>query len=72
MLSAVKEDTERMKKRLGSYDLQRVGQSFTSIRKLVNQLEILVNALEACVAPEAPGSMSLGGRWKNPSPPTAP
>ena len=63
VLSAVKEDRERLLQRVGAHDKQRLDQYFTSVRQLEQQLEILLAGppdLESCERPPSPSGESLG------------
>jgi hypothetical protein len=62
VLSAVREDAQRLEGRLGSHDRQRLDQYFTSLRQLENQIELSLRppALEACTRPRAPMGEHLG------------
>jgi len=56
VLSAVLEDSQRLRNELGSHDRQRLDQYFTAVRQLENQLEIALTeppVLEACAPPRA-------------------
>jgi hypothetical protein len=61
-LSAVAEDSQRLEKRLGSHDKQRLDQYFTSLRQLERQIEISLTPpnLEACRRPAAPRNEDIG------------
>jgi hypothetical protein len=61
-LSAVSEDVQRLEKRLGSHDKQRLDQYFTSLRQLERQIEISLSPpnLEACRRPNAPRNENIG------------
>jgi hypothetical protein len=63
VLSAVKEDGERLLQRVGAHDKQRLDQYFTSVRQLEQQLGILLSEppdLESCSRAPTPGAESLG------------
>ncbi|MFW2390652.1 MAG: DUF1552 domain-containing protein [Polyangiales bacterium] len=63
VLSAVKDDRERLMQRVGSHDRQRLDQYFTSVRQLEQQLDILLAgppALESCSRAPSPNGESLG------------
>ncbi len=63
VLSAVKDDRERLLQRVGTHDQQRLEQYFTSVRQLEQQLEILLAGppdLESCERPPSPAEESLG------------
>jgi len=63
VLSAVKDDRERLIQRVGSHDRQRLDQYFTSVRQLEQQLDILLAgppALESCSRAPSPNGESLG------------
>lgn len=56
VLSAVLEDSNRLKQELGSHDRQRLDQYFTAVRQLENQLELQLTEppdLPSCVKPGA-------------------
>lgn len=58
VLSAVLEDTKRLKLELGSHDQHRLDQYFTSVRQLEQQLDILLTEppeLAACSKPASTG-----------------
>lgn len=61
-LSAVADDVQRLEKRLGNHDKQRLDQYFTSLRQLERQIEISLSPpnLEACRRPQAPRSENIG------------
>ncbi len=63
VLSAVKDDRDRLLRRVGTHDKQRLDQYFTSVRQLEQQLDILLAGppdLESCSRAPAPGPESLG------------
>lgn len=63
VLSAVKDDRERLVRRVGTHDQERLDQYFTSVRQLEQQLEILLAGppdLENCSKAPSPGPESLG------------
>jgi hypothetical protein len=63
VLSAVKDDRDRLVRRVGSADRARLDQYFTSVRELEQQLEISLSApppLEACRNPELPEELAVG------------
>jgi hypothetical protein len=62
LLSAVREDAQRLESRLGSHDRQRLDQYFTSLRQLENQIALSLNPpdLEACSKPRPPMGEQLG------------
>ncbi|MGB8329081.1 MAG: DUF1552 domain-containing protein [Polyangiales bacterium] len=63
VLSAVKDDRERLLQQVGTHDKQRLDQYFTSVRQLEQQLDILLAGppdLEGCSRAPAPGPESLG------------
>lgn len=63
VLSAVKDDRERLLQQVGTHDAQRLDQYFTSVRQLEKQLDILLAGppnLESCSRAPAPGPESLG------------
>ncbi len=63
VLSAVKDDRERLLQRVGAHDKQRLDQYFTSVRQLEQQLDILLAGpadLESCARAPAPGPESPG------------
>ena len=63
VLSAVKEDRERLLQRVGAHDRQRLDQYFTSVRQLEQQIDVLLAGppdLESCRKAPAPGADDLG------------
>ncbi|MFZ1864658.1 MAG: DUF1552 domain-containing protein [Polyangiales bacterium] len=63
VLSAVKEDRERLRNRVGTHDQQRLDQYFTSVRQLEQQIEVVLAGppdLESCSRAPEPGPESLG------------
>lgn len=63
VLSAVKEDRDRLDKRVGTHDKQRLDQYFTSVRQLEQQIEVLLSGppdLESCMRAATPGADDLG------------
>jgi hypothetical protein len=62
VLSAVREDAQRLESALGSHDRQRLDQYFTSLRQLENQIEVSLTPpdLEACTRPRAPAGENVG------------
>ena len=62
VLSAVRDDAARLEQRLGSHDLQRLDQYFTSLRQLENQIEVSLTPpdLDACRRPPAPAGENVG------------
>ena len=63
VLSAVKDDRDRLIKQVGSADKTRLDQYFTSLRELEQQLELSLSGpppLEACRSPEPPEAMEVG------------
>lgn len=63
VLSAVKDDRERLLQRVGSHDRQRLDLYFTSVRQLEQQLDILLAGppeLDSCARAPTPGPESLG------------
>jgi hypothetical protein len=63
VLSAVKEDSERLLQGVGAHDKQRLDQYFTSVRQLEQQLGILLEgpaALQSCSRAPSPQAESLG------------
>jgi hypothetical protein len=63
VLSAVKDDRDRLLQRVGTHDKQRLDQYFTAVRQLEQQLDILLAGppdLESCARAPAPGPESLG------------
>jgi hypothetical protein len=63
VLSAVKDDHDRLLQRVGTHDAQRLDQYFTSVRQLEQQIDILLAGppdLAACAKAPAPGPESLG------------
>lgn len=61
-LSAVREDTARLERRLGSHDRARLDQYLTSLRQLEQQIEISLRPpdLAACRKPAAPTGEDIG------------
>jgi hypothetical protein len=63
VLSAVKEDRQRLMRAVGSRDRARLDQYFTSVRQSEQQLEILLREpepLASCVVPASPDEVQLG------------
>jgi hypothetical protein len=63
VLSAVKEDRDRLVQQVGTHDKERLDQYFTSVRQLEQQLDILLAGppnLESCAKAPTPGAESLG------------
>ncbi len=63
VLSAVKDDRERLLQRVGTHDRQRLDLYFTSVRQLEQQLDILLSGppdLDSCARAPVPGPESLG------------
>ena len=63
VLSAVKEDRQRLMGAVGSRDRARLDQYFTSVRQSEQQLEILLREpepLASCVVPASPDEVQLG------------
>ncbi len=63
VLSAVKDDRDRLLQQVGTHDKQRLDQYFTSVRQLEQQLDILLAGppdLENCSKAPAPGPENLG------------
>lgn len=63
VLSAVKEDRERLMKHVGRHDRDRLDEYFTSVRQVERQLEIMLQEpepLAACAMPDAPPEGALG------------
>jgi len=63
VLSAVKDDRQRLLQRVGTHDQQRLDQYFTSVRQLEQQIEVLLAGppdLDSCSRAPAPGPESLG------------
>jgi len=63
VLSVVKEDRDRLMKRVGAHDKQRLDQYFTSVRQLELQIDILLAGppdLESCQKAPAPGADDVG------------
>jgi hypothetical protein len=63
VLSAVKEDRERLMRSVGSRDRARLDQYFTSVRQSEQQLEIMLREpqpLASCSVPQAPDETALG------------
>lgn len=63
VLSAVKEDRQRLMKAVGSHDRARLDEYFTSVRQVEQQLEILLREpepLEACAIPDTPAETAQG------------
>ena len=63
VLSAVKEDRERLVQRVGAHDRQRLDQYFTSVRQLEQQIDVLLAGppdLESCQKAPAPDADDLG------------
>jgi hypothetical protein len=63
VLSAVKDDRERLLQQVGTHDRQRLDLYFTSVRQLEQQIDILLAGppdLDSCARAPAPGPESLG------------
>lgn len=63
VVSAVKEDRDRLQSRLGAADRRRLDEYFTSLRQLERQLEVQLSEpppLAACQRPEIPEEMEVG------------
>ena len=63
VLSAVREDRQRLMRSVGGRDRERLDQYFTSVRQSEQQLDILLRApepLASCVVPSAPADAPLG------------
>lgn len=63
VLSAVKEDRNRLIQRVGAHDKQRLEQYFTSVRQLEQQIDVLLAGppdLASCEKARAPGPEDLG------------
>lgn len=63
VLSAVKEDRQRLMRQVGSQDRQRLDQYFTAVRQAEQQLAVQLREpepLASCVIPEAPEATALG------------
>lgn len=63
VLSAVKEDRQRLMRAVSGRDRARLDQYFTSVRQSEQQLEIMLRQpepLASCVVPKAPGEMPQG------------
>ncbi len=63
VLSAVKEDRQRLMNAVGSRDRARLDQYFTSVRQSEQQLEIMMREpepLASCVVPAVPGETTQG------------
>lgn len=63
VLSAVKEDRQRLMRTVGSHDRARLDEYFTSVRQIEQQLEIMLRKpepLAACSMPEAPPEGAMG------------
>ena len=63
VLSAVKDDRQRLLSVVGSHDAQRLDQYFTAVRQLEQQIDVLLAGppdLEACERAPMPGPESLG------------
>ncbi|MCO4761314.1 MAG: DUF1552 domain-containing protein [Myxococcales bacterium] len=60
VLSAVLEDSKRLKKELGSHDRHRLDQYFTAVRQLEKQLDLLLTEPPDLAACSKPGSTSKG------------
>lgn len=63
VLSAVKEDRERLMRSVGSRDRARLDQYFTAVRQSEQQLEIMLRKpepLASCVVPKAPEDSPVG------------
>jgi hypothetical protein len=63
VLSAVKEDRDRLLQRVGAHDRQRLDHFFTSVRQLERQIDVLLAGppnLQSCRKAGAPGPDDLG------------
>jgi len=63
VLSAVKEDRDRLMQRVGTHDRQRLDQYFTSVRQLEQQIDVLLAGppdLESCQKAPSPGADDVG------------
>lgn len=63
VLSAVREDRQRLVKAVGSHDRARLDEYFTSLRQIEQQLEIMLREpepLQACSIPDAPADRPAG------------
>ncbi|GAB3275725.1 DUF1552 domain-containing protein [Parahaliea aestuarii] len=63
VLSAVKEDRQRLMQQLGSGDRARLDQYFTAVRQAEQQLDIMLQEpepLAACVLPDQPQEVATG------------
>ena len=63
VLSAVKEDRDRLMALAGSHDRQRLDQYFTAVRQLETQLDVLLAGppdLASCVRPPTPTGENVG------------
>lgn len=63
VLSAVKEDRQRLMRAVGSHDRARLDEYFTAVRQVEQQLDIMLREPEplvACSIPEAPAKGPLG------------
>ena len=63
VVSAVKEDRDRLQSRLGSADRRRLDEYFTSLRQLERQLEVQLSEpppLAACQPPDMPEEVEVG------------
>lgn len=67
VLSAVREDSARLEKRLGSADRARLDEYFTSLRGMEQRLELQLQKpppAEACKVVEVPGEVPNGLDWE--------
>lgn len=63
VLSAVKEDRERLLRHVGTHDRRRLDQYFTSVRQLEQRIDVLLAGppdLQSCQKAAAPGPDDLG------------
>jgi hypothetical protein len=63
VLSAVKEDRDRLWQEVGAHDRQRLDQYFTSVRQLEQQIDVLLAGppdLEGCMKAPQPGEEDIG------------
>ncbi len=63
VLSAIKEDRDRLMQRVGPHDKQRLDQYFTSVRQLERQIDVLLSGppdLASCEKAPTPGAEDLG------------
>jgi hypothetical protein len=67
VLSSVKDDRQKLLRRVGAADRARVDQYFTSVRQIEQQLGLMLEKpapAEACVVPKEPGKSELGPTWE--------